>query len=55
MEKDTVKICLVPGEIGLYKFHKIKLLFSDLQNNYFVADTTFSYIVSDSTQASNQK
>ena len=55
MEKDTVKICLVPGEIDFYKFHRIKLLFSDLQNNYFVADTTFSYIVSDSIQASNQK
>lgn len=48
MEGDTLKICLVPADTGKYNFHKIKLLFKDKRNNYFVADTTFSFNIKDS-------
>jgi len=48
LEGDTVKICLVKLDTGIFKFSKIKLLFTDKQNHYYVADTTFQYFVRDS-------
>jgi hypothetical protein len=48
LEGDTVKICLVRLETGVFKFHKIKLLFTDKEKKYYVADTTFQFYVRDS-------
>lgn len=42
IKDDTIKLCLMPADTGLFKFPSIQILFSDNEGNYFVADTSFT-------------
>lgn len=45
MEGDSIVVCLFPEKTGQFKFHDIKLLYTDLNKNIFIADTTFEFSV----------
>lgn len=42
IQDDTVKLCLMPADSGIFQFPSIQVLFSDNEGNYFVADTSFT-------------
>lgn len=45
MNLDTLKIFFRDVNIGSHEFKRIRVLFSDLNNNYYVRDTVYSYSI----------